>query len=101
MSYTTDPNDPRLGHGVDNKPQPQNETYLILSEEERKKGFVRPVRDSYIHMMCGTKTTMGSALAETWARDNRFYGATYCVNCRMHKPVSEFCWTDDGSVVGS
>lgn len=50
MGLTTDPNDPRLGHGADSKPVPQNEVYLILSEEERAKGFVRPVRCSYKHI---------------------------------------------------
>lgn len=50
MSLTTDKNDPRLGHGTDDKPVPQNEVYLVLSEEERAKGFVRPVRNSYIHV---------------------------------------------------
>ncbi len=47
---TTDPKDPRLGHGADDKPVPQQEVYLVLSEDERKKGFVRPYRDSYIHV---------------------------------------------------
>lgn len=44
---TTDPNDPRL-----NKPKAsgQNEAYLVLSDEERAKGFLRPVRDSYKHV---------------------------------------------------
>lgn len=50
MSFTTDPNDPRLGRGPDEKPVPQNEVYLVLSEEERAKGFVRPLRSSYIHV---------------------------------------------------
>lgn len=47
---TTDPNDPRLGHGSDSEPGPQNETYLVLSEEERAKGFVRPYRAVYVHV---------------------------------------------------
>ena len=50
MSLTTDPNDPRLGHGVDLNPGPQHDTYLVLSEAERAKGFVRPVRRSYRHV---------------------------------------------------
>lgn len=50
MSLTSDPDDPRLGHGVDNEPVPQNEAYLVLSEEERAKGFVRPVRTAYRHV---------------------------------------------------
>ena len=50
MSITTDPKDPRLGHGKDSEPRPQNEAYLVLSEEERAKGFVRPLRLSYRHV---------------------------------------------------
>ena len=104
MSGTTDnPNDPRLTYGGDEAPTPQAEVYLVLSAEERAKGFVRPVRRSYVHRKCGAVTTMGQALAETYARDPEFYGATYCVACAMHRPVSEFVW--DGSptneVVGS
>ena len=101
MSLTTDPNDPRLGHGKDEEPGPQNEVYLILSEEERAKGFVRPVRSVYLHTVCGTETRMGRELSETYARDPQFYGATYCVGCQMHKPVSQFIWTSDRTVVGS
>jgi hypothetical protein len=37
MSETTDPSDPRLGHGADDKPVPQNEAYLVLSDEERAR----------------------------------------------------------------
>ncbi len=101
MGLTTDPNDPRLGHGVDEAPRPQEGVYLVLSEEERSKGFVRPYRDSYIHATCGTETIMGRALSETYARNPKFYGATYCVHCQMHRPVSEFHWTADDEVVGS
>lgn len=162
MSLTTDPNDPRLGHGVDKEPVPQNEVYLVLSEEERAKGFVRPVRNSYIHVGrdlsyykgihrmlteeemkehpekkyvavmtqltnpdgsflggayvtqeeldayqfgrriggCGGLTTMGDALAETYARDPNFYGSTYCCYCHKHLPVSEFVWADTDITVG-
>ncbi len=48
---------------------------------------------------CGTVTTMAQALAETYARDPSFYGATYCAGCRTHLPVGaygEFVWTDGG-----
>lgn len=47
---TTNPNDPRLGHGADESPRPQQDVYLVLSEYERNKGFVRPYRDSYQHV---------------------------------------------------
>lgn len=101
MSYTTDPKDPRLGHGVDATPRPQNEVYLVLSDEERAKGFVRPVRDSYVHTTCGVVTKMGWALAETYARNPKFYGSTYCVGCQKHLPVEEFRWDKTNEVVGS
>lgn len=99
MGVTSDPNDPRLGRGVDSEAVPMNEAYLVLSDDERAKGFVRPVRRAYVHMTCGAVTTMGLAIAETYARDPSFYGATFCVNCSMHRPVGEqgeFIW-DDGS----
>lgn len=99
---TSDPNDSRLTHGVDAEPVPQAEAYLVLSEDERAKGFIRPLRRAYVHTDgCGGVTTMGLALCETYARDPRFYGSTYCVHCSMHLPVSEFRWTEDGEVVGS
>jgi len=151
MSLTTDPKDPELGHGADESPVPQNKKYLVLSEEERAKGFIRPVRRSYRHVGecpknplrdltaeeleryaqfkyvayeaypssdspvkgrywtqaqldkkgCGTVTTMGDALAETYARDPKFYGSTYCVTCQMHRPVGEFVWDGTDEVVGS
>lgn len=155
MSLTTDPNDPRLGRGVDDKPVPQNEVYLVLGEEERAKGFVRPVRSSYVHVGphgprypvrdlspgermrygeawakfedypqdggehsalgrgwtqaqldavgkgCGTVTRMGQALAETYAREPRFYGATYCCGCMRHLPVDEFVWDGTDERVGT
>lgn len=150
MSLTTDPKDPRLGRGADTKPGPQNEVYLVLSEEDRAKGFRRAVLRSYKHVGtpgprwplrdltgeereryagehyakyepypaddrprlgrfwtqadldrvgrgCGTVTTMGQALAETYARDPHFYGATYCCGCQLHLPVGErgeFVWMD-------
>jgi hypothetical protein len=101
MSLTTDPKDPRLGKGVDLEPIPQHEVYLVLSEEERSKGFIRPLHRAYIHKTCGTKTTMGLALCETYARDPKFYGATYCCGCSKHLPVSEFLWDGTNDEVGS
>ena len=101
---TDDPGDLRLKRGVDKEPTEQADTYLVLSAEDRAKGFVRPVRTAYKHEKCGTTTTMGLAIAETYARCPEFYGATYCVQCRMHLPVGaqgEFVWLDDGTKVGT
>jgi hypothetical protein len=100
MSLTEDPQDPRLTHGVDPEPVDQAAAYLVLSEAERAQGFIRPLRRTYLHRECGAATTMGRAIAETYARDPGFYGATYCTNCRRHLPLAEFAW-EDGSQVGS
>lgn len=149
MPLTNDPRDPRLKP----KPEGMQDAYLVLSDEERAKGFVRPVRTSYRHVGarpkyhtrpltaeeherydkfgyvafeghpdsdkggplgrywtqaqldsgCGTETTMGQQIAETYARDPKFYGATFCVQCNKHLPVGEngeFVWLD-GTRVGT
>lgn len=158
MSLTDDPNDPRLIEGQKNTTG-QHSIYLVLSEEERAKGFVRPYRDCYVHVGedmssygekreltedevrdyskygyvafvpnikfsdgltgrfltkdnahlykngrlggCGTETKMGSALAETYAREPSFYGATFCIHCNKHLPVDEFVWSGTNERVGS
>ena len=85
------------------RPDGMQKGYIVLSEEERKRGFVRPVRRTYVHEKCKTSTTMGQALAETYARDPGFYSGTFCVACGTHFPVGadgEFKW-DDGSKVGT
>jgi hypothetical protein len=165
MSFTTDPNDNRLKRGVDQAPTPQSEVYLVLSDEEKAKGFIRPVRTSYVHVGkelpykrlwyvlnkenpqhqqhilegfvavmviiedkegdptggtyvreheleafykgikrtggCGTETSMPLPIAETYARDPKFYGSTYCVHCQMHLPVNQFFWKGTAEEVGS
>lgn len=75
--------------------------YVVLSEEERAKGFVRPVRTSYTHTACGTVTTMHRSLAETYARDPKFYNGTFCACCRHHFPLDQFVWTGTNEQVGS
>lgn len=98
---TTDREDPELTHGNDEEPVGPAAAYLVLSDDELAKGFVRQLRTSYVHSECGTKTTMNKKLAETYARDPKFYHGTYCTGCRMHRPVSEFVWDGTEEVVGS
>jgi hypothetical protein len=78
----------------------QHGAYWVLPESDRKRGFIRPYRDTYIHNKCGTKTTMGTKISETYAADPGFYSSTFCVGCRTHFPVREFKWKD-GSELGS
>lgn len=79
----------------------QHDGYIVLCPDERAKGFVRPYRDKYKHQTCGSVTTMGRALSETYARDPKFYSHTFCVACNRHLPVAEFVWTADNQQVGS
>jgi hypothetical protein len=78
--------------------------YVVLAEEERAKGFVRPVRRTYLHLKCGSTTTMAQAIAETYARDPHHYSGTFCVACRNHFPVGpngEFVWDGTTEKVGT
>lgn len=168
MALTTDPNDPKLKEGQQNKTG-QHDIYLVLSDEERAKGFVRPLRHAYTHVGkkveaegtlqtleegleghsdtaksyytrengyagflkypdsklplngkfltqkeyeaiqlkkeyeggCGVETKMAPALAETYAREPKFYGATFCCGCNRHLPVEEFVWSGTTQTVGS
>lgn len=79
----------------------QHKGYIVLCQDERNKGFVRPYRDTYRHRTCGAVTKMGRALSETYARDPLFYSHTFCVGCNYHCPVTEFEWTADNQQVGS
>ncbi len=82
----------------------QQQGYVVLAEEERAKGFVRPVRHSYRHLKCGTITTMGQTLAETFALDPYFYSGTFCCGCCAHFPVGEdgeFVWDGTDERVGT
>ncbi len=100
MGLTTDPEEAR---NSGTREGGQQNKYVVLSEEERDKGYLRPVRLTYIHEKCGTRTTMGLAIAETYAANPNFYGGTYCAGCRDHFRVGatgEFVW-EDGSKVGT
>ena len=77
-----------------NRGDGQQVGYIVLTEEERRKGFVKPVRRSYTHDKCGSLTTMGRALSETYARDPWFYSGTFCCHCRAHFDLSQFHWED-------
>lgn len=86
------------------QPSGQQKGYVVLAPEERAKGFVRPVRRTYVHEKCGQPTTMGLALAETYARDPNFYNGTFCATCRKHFPVGpdgEFVWQGTDEKVGT
>ena len=78
--------------------------YVVLSKEERDKGFVEPLRHSYVHEVCGGVTTMARAIAESYAREPTFYSGTFCVRCMSHFPVGsegQFVWEGTTQKVGT
>jgi hypothetical protein len=86
------------------QPSGMQKSYVVLSDEELAKGFVKPVRNKYRHAKCGEITTMGSRLAETYARAPDFYSGTFCASCGTHftfgEPDGDFFWLD-GEQLGS
>ena len=81
----------------------QQEGYVVLSPEERSKGFVRPYRDAYRHLKCGKITTMSRSISETYARDPAFYSGTFCTTCGGHFPIGEageFVWYEMNGTTG-
>lgn len=147
---------PEDGSHTELKENGQQKDYVVLSQTERQKGFVRPVRTNYVHVGkklrgdlerfeeprtidgkpyagidrfeigdgkkagtyltqdqvdqvtrtgfydgCGGLTTMSREIAETYARDPSFYGATFCYHCREHLPLNEFVWQGTNEQVGS
>lgn len=88
----------------DIQPSGMQKAYVVLSDDERAKGFIEPVRRSYIHKACGGVTTMGQSIAETYARDPFFYSGTFCAVCGSHFPVGEdgqFVWDGTDQKVGT
>lgn len=86
------------------KPDGQYVDHWVLPAEERAKGFVRPVRRSYRHLVCGSVTSMPQAIAETYARDPYYYGSTFCCGCGDYFPVGEagdFAWDGTSEKVGT
>lgn len=83
------------------RPDGMQKDYVVLCPQERAKGFVRPVRRTYRHKTCNTTTTMGLALAETYARDPEFYSGTFCCTCRAHFPLDQFVWEGTDEQVGA
>ena len=83
------------------QPSGMQTDYVVLSAEERSKGFVRPVRRTYLHKPCNSTTSMGLALAETYARDPKFYSGTFCVRCGTHFPLDQFVWEGTDEQLGT
>lgn len=85
----------------ENRGDGQQKDYIVLTAQERARGFINPVRTAYTHSTCGRTTIMGRSLSETYARDPWFYSGTFCATCRAHYPLNEFTWEPDGESLDS
>lgn len=135
------------------RPDGQLKDHWTLPEEDRKKGWVRPLRTNYNHVGigrpknplrdltedehkrydeygyvkyeeypqdaaccgkywtqaeldkigkgCGVTTTMPMACAETYAKNPKYYGSTFCCGCGEYFAVREFVWSGSTERVGS
>lgn len=92
---TTDPNDPRLTRGVDKEPVPQAEVYLVLSEEERAKGFVRPLRHTYAHVGIRPRYPVCALTDEEQERYKDFGYVAFEAYPPEASPVRGRYWTRD------
>lgn len=81
--------------------RPIKKATYILTDKERDRGYVRPVRQTYTHKKCGKDTMLAIALAQGFAGDLSFLREAYCTTCGKHFPVSDFLWEETEEEVGS
>lgn len=92
---------PDHSHAKINPKTGMQQEYVVLTPEERAKGFIRPVRLVYTHLTCKMDTRIMMDIAETYARDPKFYDGTFCFHCRLHLPLHEFVWQGTDIKVGT
>jgi hypothetical protein len=73
----------------------QHENYPVNTEGE----YVAPIRRTYVHRKCGVATKVSMNIAETYAKNPRYYSHTFCVGCKEHMPINQFEW-EDGVTLG-
>src|SRR5258708_4872190 len=90
---TDDPSDPRLGRGSDDVPVSQHDVYLVLSVAERANGFVRPYRDSYVHVGLQPQHPLRELTLDEKERYDRFGYAMFEPYPESESPVTGKFWT--------
>jgi hypothetical protein len=75
--------------------------YEEYPRDEKSSVVGRYWTEAQLHSGCGSDTTMGQAIAETYARNTKFYSGTFCCRCGKHYPLDEFVWKGTTEIVGS
>ena len=70
----------------------QEKTETELSDNERARGFVRPLRNTNKHPECGGITLMSDKIAENMAKKPNHYDEMYCIDCKTSAPLDKFIW---------
>lgn len=77
------------------KPNGQRAGYVVLSAEERAKGFVRPVRDSYIHVGPPPPANLRDLTEEEHERYDKFGYLKFEAYGPERLPVTGKYWTQE------
>lgn len=72
-----------------------------MTDEERAKGYVRPLRFTYVHTTCGSETVMTKGSAELWAKQPGRQPETFCGRCHADFPAAQFVWIGSTERVGT
>lgn len=70
--------------------------YHIHDDADESGPFLRPIRKSYRHILCGAITRISDTVAKNYARNPKHYSGTVCVHCGSVYPVAGFWWQDEG-----
>lgn len=96
MELTNDPNDPDLKVLHTTK---QYKKTLVHHESERTPAkFVNQLRNKFRHLKCHQMSTVATSVAETLARDPKFYKELFCGTCQVYVPITELVWFDKKKV---
>lgn len=77
------------------KPNGQQEGYIVLSEEERAKGFVRPVRRSYKHVGATPRYPLRDLTPEEHERYDKFGYVKFEAYPEEQEAVTGRFWTQE------
>jgi hypothetical protein len=77
----------------DLKPNGQQKGYVVLSDEERAKGFVRPVRDKYIHVGRKPKYPLRDLTFEEMEQHGKYGYVKFEEYPESERPLTGRYWT--------
>jgi len=75
----------------------QLSTYPTLPPEQRWRGDLSTIPQSYLHEACGAVTKMPEDIIRTYMVNPYFYGySSFCCGCGTHVPARKLKWVETG-----